>query len=331
MQYPGAIHSSVNPPQIAAPEKPALPNFFVVGTPKAGTTALYHYLGQHPAIYLSPIKEPAFFAEDLFELKRQLGKGQTDPAGLSAYLDGPMTEQRSGVIGEWEQYLKLFKNVRQETAVGEASGNYLASSKAPRAIRERIPYARIVIMLRDPADRLFSQYSEALAKGQARPEFLSWVEEQQAAEASRKPRLGAVWNGFYAQHLRRYREHFPPRQIRTHFYDDYLQSPRAVLRDLFGFLNVDPEFSPDLSRRHNVTLQPRSFPLRNTTAPLRKALARLLPPALVNSLRRATHRRTRPLTNDERAAVLKIYAADIRELQLMLKRDLSAWLNPATR
>jgi len=84
-----------------------LPNFFVVGAPKAGTTFLYNYLDQHPAIYMSPIKEPAFFAADLFERKRQLGLAQAEPGELRAYPDGPMTERRSGVLREWDHYLKL--------------------------------------------------------------------------------------------------------------------------------------------------------------------------------------------------------------------------------
>ncbi len=178
-----------------------LPNFFIVGAPKAGTSALYDYLGQHPAVYVSPIKEPAFFAADLLELKRQLGTPEADPDELRAWLNGPMSGRRSGVIDEWAQYLKLFKNVRHETAVGEVSANYLASHSAPRAIYERIPHARIIAVLR--------------------------------------------------RHLRR---------------------------------------------------------------------------SVVDALRRATHRRPQRLKRAERAAVLAIFASDIRELQDLLKRDLSAWM-----
>jgi len=297
----------------------SVPNFFVVGAPKAGTTALYHYLGQHPAIYTSPIKEPAFFAADLFEHKRRLGLVEPDPDGLRAYLDGPMTERRSGVISEWEQYLKLFKNVRQETAIGEVSGNYLASNCAPRAIRERIPHARIIMMLRDPVDRLYSQYSEAAGRGQAELDFLPWVEQQQVLEAASQPRLGAVWNGFYAQHLKRYLENFPPQQVRANLYQDYRRSVHLVLRDLFQFLNVDPDFTADVSRHHNVTLQRRSIPFRNV-------LRRVLPRRVVHRLRAATFKRPRQITPHERAAVLRIYEDDIRELQRMLERDLSDWL-----
>jgi hypothetical protein len=305
----------------------AAPNFFVVGTPKAGTTALYYYLDQHPSIYMSPIKEPAFFAADLFELKRQLGITKGDPRQLQAYLNGPMTDRRSGVISDWDDYLKLFKNVQQETAVGEVSANYLGSSIAPRAIRERLPHARIVMMLRDPVDRLYSQYSEALAEGEAQPDFLSWVNQQRKAEEKRDPRLGAVWNGFYARHVARYREHFPAEQIRIYFYQDYRKAPGGILKDIFMFLNVDAHFEPDTSRRHNITFQPRSRGVQNATAPLRSLLRNLLPTEVRERLRSKIHRRPRQLTAAERSAVLRIYEQDIRELQDLLKRDLSEWIH----
>jgi hypothetical protein len=302
-----------------------LPNFFVVGAPKAGTTSLYHYLDQHPAIYMSPVKEPAFFAPDLVELKQQLGIAASDDAELRAYLDGPMTQRRSGVVTEWEQYLKLFKNVTHETAVGEVSGNYLGSTRAPASIRERLPHARIVMILRDPVERLFSQHAEAVANGQAREDFVTWVEEQRAREAACQPPMGAVWNGFYARHLARYRACFPAQQLQIFRYEDYVAAPLNVLRTLFSFLDVDPEFPVDMSRRHNVTLQPRFPRLRRASASLRPLLRRVLPARAVQALSSATRRRPRAITPAERAHVLRIYEADIRELRT-LDLDVSAWL-----
>jgi hypothetical protein len=303
-----------------------LPNFFVVGAPKAGTTSLYNYLDQHPAIYMSPVKEPAFFAPDLLELKQELGIAEPDDTELRAYLDGPMTQRRNGVITEWEQYLKLFKNVTRETAVGEVSGNYLGSTRAPAMIRERLPHARIVMMLRDPVERLFSQHAEAVANGHARREFLAWVEEQQAREATSQAPLGAAWNGFYARHLARYRACFPARQLQIFRYEDYSAAPLSVLRTLFTFLDVDPEFPVDISRRHNVTLQPRFVRLRRASASLRAPLRRVLPARFTRALSSATRRRPPAITPRERAHVLRIYEADIRELQRMLDLDVSAWL-----
>jgi hypothetical protein len=302
-----------------------LPNFFVVGTPKAGTTSLYNYLDQHPSIYMSPVKEPAFFAPDLVELKQRLGIADPDDPELRAYLDGPMTERRSGVVSEWEQYLKLFKNVTRETAVGEVSGNYLGSTRAPASICERLPHARIVMILRDPVERLFSQHAEAVANGQARRDFLAWVEEQQAREAGWQPPMGAVWNGFYARHLARYRACFPARQLQILRYEDYAAAPLKVLRTLFTFLDVDPDFPVDVSRRHNVTLQPRFLRLRRASASLGPGLRRVLPARVVQALSSSTRRRPPAITARERAHVLRIYEPDIREL-CALGLDVSNWL-----
>ena len=300
-----------------------LPNFFVVGTPKAGTTSLYNYLAQHPAIYLSPIKEPAYFAPDLAEVKRQLDIPEPDPDGLRAYLDGPMTERRAGVVAEWDQYLKLFRNVRTEQAIGEASGNYLASHSAPALIRERIPAARIVMILRDPALRLFSQYSQAVGNGTVAAGFLDWLQTQRALEARVQPRLGAIWNGFYARHLERYRASFPASQIKIFFYEDYAADPHAVLRELFGFLELDPEFRVDVSVRHNVATQRRFTQLR-AVRPLLTTVGRRLPGS---AWLRSLDRKPMPgITQGERAAVLEIYREDILQLQEHLGRDLSAWL-----
>ena len=315
------------PKQPQQPDALMLPNFFVVGAPKAGTTSLYDYLDQHPSVYMSPIKEPAFFAADLFEHKRRLGIDEDDPAALRAYLEGPMTARRSGVIGDWEQYLKLLKNVRQETAVGEASGNYLGSSHAPVAIRERIPHARIVMLLRDPVERLYSQYSQAASEAGMRLPFLPWVEKQQALEAALEPRLGAVWNGLYAEHVQRYLVVFPPQQLRIHRYEDFSTAPLDVLRDLFAFLGVDPHFRVAVSRRHNVSLRPGATRSQQASAPLRARLRRALPDWIVNRLRSAAHRQPARITPAERAAVLELYVADIRELQRRLRLDLAAWLS----
>ena len=135
-----------------------------------------------------------------------------------------------------------------------------------------------------------------------------------------------MWNGFYARHLERYRSCFAAPQIKTVLYEDYTSKPQAVLRDLFTFLEVDPEFEVDFSRRHNVTLQPRWGGLHTASAPLRAGLRAVLPTGVLKGLRRLTHRRPQPITPVERAQALKIYAADIRLLQEMLGIDLSAWL-----
>src|SRR6185436_14847515 len=108
-----------------------LPNFFIAGAPKAGTTSLYHYLDQHPQIYMSAIKEPHYFAaevrEENFDPKLRHWVAR-DTGDLREFLSGPMREKRfGGIVAGWEDYLRLFANAGAESAVGEASVCYLWS------------------------------------------------------------------------------------------------------------------------------------------------------------------------------------------------------------
>src|SRR5262245_15514016 len=118
--------------------KVALPNFFVVGTGKAGTTSLYHYLRQHPQIYMSLVKEPCYFASEiraenlspvyLRHIQRQSRK--------SKYIlcDGKPLARAGWIVSEWEDYLRLFRHATNESAIGEATVSYLWSRTAAENI-----------------------------------------------------------------------------------------------------------------------------------------------------------------------------------------------------
>ncbi len=115
-----------------------LPNFFIVGAPKAGTTSLYYYLDQHPQVYMSAIKEPHFFAPEVREenfdpeLRRGISRAT---GGLREFLSGPMRRKRfSGIVTDWEDYLRLFGGADGELALGEASACYLWSPTAAEQI-----------------------------------------------------------------------------------------------------------------------------------------------------------------------------------------------------
>ena len=110
------------------------PNFIIVGAPKAGTTALYHYLNQHPKVYLSKIKEPGYFRSFI-------------PENI---IPLPITSK--------EKYLELFSDVKKEVAVGEASTVYLNDPGTVKIIHDAIPDCKIIIMLRDPIERTYSSY-----------------------------------------------------------------------------------------------------------------------------------------------------------------------------
>jgi hypothetical protein len=280
----------------------ATPNFFLIGAPKSGTTSLARYLAQHPAVYVSPIKEPCFFAPEVVDFDpRARAHFERDAPALREYLDGPMRDARErGIVLDWEDYLKLFTHAGAATAIGEASVSYLASPGAAAAIHARVPKARLLAVLRDPAERLFSHYRAARASRATDRPFVKWLDEQLRAEAAREPRMGPAWAGCYATHLQRYLEIFPRQQLRTYLYEDYTASPAAMLADIFEFLVVDSTVTVDCSQWHNVTATPRR---RWTRAPM-------------------------PLvaTAAERAHAIELYADDIRSLESLIGRDLAAWL-----
>ena len=144
-----------------------VPNFFIAGAAKSGTTAVARYLEKHPQVYMSPIKEPSYFARDIIP-GLQPSNWQRNQRGLEKYLNGSMEERRGGCVLEWDSYLKLFRNATKEIAIGEASTAYLISPNAPLEIRSEIPHARIIIMLRNHVERAFSTYLMFCRNGRLR-------------------------------------------------------------------------------------------------------------------------------------------------------------------
>lgn len=233
-----------------------LPNFFLVGAPKAGTTSLYHYLDQHPEIYMSPIKEPNFFAAEIREenLAPELRRGAArDARSLRKFLDGPMLEKRfGGMVATWEDYLRLFANAGSQTALGEASVCNLWSTTAAERIAARIPGAKILVMLRDPAERAYSQYFHGVGNGAIHWSFREHIERSlQYRSGQFCVHYPLLEFGLYSEQLSRYLERFGE-NVWIGFYEDFSSDPLKVCQDIFRFLSVSHEFSPDIEKRHLV-------------------------------------------------------------------------------
>ncbi|NEO53881.1 MAG: sulfotransferase [Okeania sp. SIO3B5] len=128
----------------------SMPNFLMIGAPKAGTTSLYEYLKQHPQVYLSEIKEPHFFS---FEGRTQ---GFNDPSRAN-FIRKKVTKI--------EDYKKLFEEVKDEVAIGEASTSYIYIPEAVERIKKYVPDVKIIAILRNPADRAFSHYLQHRKNG----------------------------------------------------------------------------------------------------------------------------------------------------------------------
>jgi hypothetical protein len=317
-----------------------LPNFFIVGAPKAGTTSLYAYLDQHPQIYMSPLKEPHYFADE-FHLENFGDEARTraerQMRALQDYLNGDMREKRfGGFVLTWEDYSKLFRNVVDETAIGEATPCYLWSKSAAGNIAARIPHAKIIINLRNPVDRAFSQYLQMVTDGVI---CRSFREQIHASLHSQNKHFSPEWPllefGQYYEQVKRYLNAFPRSQIHISFYEDLERAPGPLLSDLLAFLGVDKAVASDMTNRHH---EPRIPKLAGIAYLLKRwriwpYLRYLAPRPLGPRLRSLALRSRASLTVQpaDRALLSDYYCDDIKKLEILLDHDLTSWLDAGTR
>lgn len=312
----------------------ATPNFFIVGAPKAGTDALYYALDQHPEIYMSPLKEPCYFSNEIRlknfhpALQPQV---EVSLASLRQYLDEGMLYKRfGGIISEWSDYLKLFSGVTHEKAIGEGSVCYLWSESAPAAIASAIPHARILIILMDPAERAFYQYLKSVSDGTVGHSFREHLKLAMQADS----RLG-VYNPFlafgnYTEQVRRYQENFPHHQLSISLYEDTHAGYAVWFSNLLSFLGVDSSFVPQEVEVPSTPHVPKFVGISHALRlhKLKRVAGSMVPRSLRSYARHLVYRdKDMPqLHPEDRVTLVRHYREDILKLQDLIQRDLTAWL-----
>jgi hypothetical protein len=293
------------------------PNFFIVGAAKSGTTSLYHYLSQHPDVYMSPNKEPHWFSRI------------PDVPGRGSHP----------VVSE-EEYLRLFKGRTSESAVGEASPSYLWDESAPHRIKDAVPQAKIIAILRNPVERAYSHYMMDVRAGKQELSFAKALERDQQAEVK-------GWGvsdqyidlGFYAAQVHHYLETFGSARVKVFLYEDLIRDPRALLRSAFGFLDVKPGYAEEIRTdvHYNKYSVPKNRLAKNflSSRLFRSRLSRALRAKVIpNHQVRAQLRQSLLFREGARSTMdagsrrflMDLYRTDIQRLQYILNRDLSHWL-----
>ena len=288
-----------------------MPNFFIVGAQKAGTTSLYHYLNQHPQVYMSPRKEPHFF-EGMHSEFRRPGRRSTPVSDLAAYQ-------------------ALFEGASDERAIGEASASYLYSTRAPDLIKSSVPNARIIAVLRNPADRAYSNFLHCVQVG--REPLGSFAEALQAEQARMRDKWGPLWyykhKGLYYAQVKRYLDTFGQGQVGIWLYEDLRYDAFETLGEVFRFLGVDESFVPDASVEHNPSGIPRIGRLytgvRAFTARNPVLVERVLPARLRGYVKSRLFAKPPPFPPEVREELIEGYREDILRLQDLIGRDLSNW------
>jgi hypothetical protein len=236
-----------------------VPDFFIVGHHKSGTTALYEMLRRHPQIYMPDVKEPRYFADDL--------RFQFEPQP-SNHL--PKT---------YEEYLSLFEPAKPDQRVGEASPSYLKSHTAAQAIANVQPAARIIAILREPASFVRSLQMQLLQEHVETETDLRRAVANERVEHDGRQVLRYSDHVHYVEQLRRFHTQFSPEQVLVLIYDDFRNDNEATVRRVLRFLDVDDQ-APIHIMDANPTVRVRSVRLDDA---MRKLYSRSGPARVFNT------------------------------------------------
>jgi len=283
------------------------PNFFIVGASKAGTTSLYEYLSKTPGIFMSSRKEPRYFNRNLVE----------------SYLTQ---------IHDKSEYLNLFRQVKNEKAIGEASPTYLPNPESAELIHEAVPHSRIIIMLRDPVERAYSQYLGLKNKGYTKLPFHVIIRDLKNKRKDLPEYKDILYAGLYFENVKRYLDIFGSTQVKILIFEEFIKDVRRTVKEVLEFLGVDEEPPAVIEKTFNPYSVPRGkisgYILTNQT------IARFCYRIMSNSLRLKlkekiiVKREIKPeLSREDRLSLETFYRNDTKNLQILLKRKLPwGWL-----
>ena len=292
-----------------------LPNFLIIGAAKAGTTALHRYLQQHPQIYMTPTKETNFFAFEGQEINFQ-------GIGDEALKDFSITDL--------ETYQAQFAEVTGEKAIGEACPAYLYYPEAASRIKQYIPDARLIVILRNPVDRAYANFLHTVRDDRETHQDFALALQDEAT------RIANNWEwfwhyiqvGFYGKQLKHYYEIFPASQIKVYLYENLKANSIALLQDIFRWLEVDDTFVPDMALRPNKSGMPKNKLIHQILTkpnPLKTVLKPLFPAKIRQKIQHQ-NLNTPQISQEVRQQLLDLYRSDILHCQDLINRDLSGWL-----
>ncbi len=285
-----------------------LPNFFIVGAPKAGTTSLYHYLDEHPDVFMSPLKETNYFSYET-TVKQNL-------------------YYKEKGISNWNDYLKLFENSSDKKAIGEASVSYLFYPEVAQLIKAKFPGSKIIIMLRNPVDRAFSHYQMDYKLGYVNSslEKIIFNENRNAIENLFYQQF--ILLGMYFEQVKRYLDVFGAEKVLIIFFDDFKNDTGKEIKRLYHFLGIDESIQLNLGKTHNPFTTPRNglFRFIYQFKSLRLMIKNILPDKMLATIQQLILTKKKTPPSDKTINYLvELYKPDIMKLEKLLTRNLSAW------
>lgn len=301
-----------------------IPDFLIIGAGKSGTTSLDNYLKQHPQIFISERKEPNFFGYELNQLSDFSVKSEIN--------------HFKGSVTTLDEYLKLFSSAGPEHIKGETSNTYMYHKNAAERIYHYNPSVKLIAILRQPAERLYSRFLHLARENELPTDNFSDCLDKDSIWWWRND---LVKEGFYGKYLKKYFELFDSNQIKIFLFEDLRDNPKKLFKEMFEFLEVNSHFEPNLSVEYNQSgfIKSKSMDaLVGGKGILNKSLKLFLPKKTIASLKsnitlqnKIQSFRGKNLFKPKFDPDLKkqitneIYLEDIKHLEKLIERDLSHW------
>lgn len=290
-----------------------MPTFIIIGAAKSGTTALYRWLAQHPQVWMSPIKQPHYFAD------------------LQPHFRGPGDELfNREIVTDLQAYRDLFAPGADRPARGEASPFYLYyAERAASRIRREIPECRLIVLLREPVARAYSGYLHLVRDGRESATFRQALErEGERLRAGWEPLWAHRGLGQYARQLQVFLDLFPREQIGVWLYEE-MRQPQRLFQEVCRFIGVDDRFVPRFTH-HNVGGAPRSPALHALLVKLRVPhIAKAVLPEAVAQWVVGHYLQHRPPPLDVAQELHAGLVPELRQLQrLVVEKSLETWMQP---
>lgn len=299
-----------------------MPNFFMVGAPRCGTTSLFSAMCVHPDVFCCPVKEPNHFATDRNAKPYVIAGATRRGVLLTEGAPGLAVLPRVATTPEFGTYLRLFDGWAGEHAVGEASTSYLVSKTAAGEIARRQPEARIIVVLRQPVQRTRSEYLMHTQLGRQVSNMSDGVDDLDTISFST-----IVEASLYAPQIERYLHVFRREQLLFLRFEDLAGAPAEALRQVFAHIGVDPDVDVKITLSHQNQSRPVRFPVLNRLlfkSGFRDAILHGLPgPARRLLARHYYAKRPAAVLPD---MPLDLFRKDITETERLTGLDLSDWV-----
>ncbi len=285
------------------------PNLFIVGAPKAGTTSLHEYLKKIPGIFMSDVKEPYYFCKILIPIDHYIT---------------PVRDKK--------KYLELFEKSKTEKIVGESSVWYLSDPDASTLIHQKVPNAKIIILLRDPVERAFSHY--LMLEGRNKFETLSFHEQIQKEIKHgldyKTPHI-RLNGGFYYNDIKRYLDTFGKNNVKIIIFEDFIINTKETMKSILDFLGVNDSLENFEPETHNPAMVSK-YPLINEflNIPICNKLRQvLIPEKIQRGVKKKLFKDLKheyKMTGEDRSFLKQYYQEDVKKLKEFFGKSLP-WPN----